>query len=341
MYDISIFGSDKRERKLSELGDILEKLDKAVDFEIFRPTLDKALSKERKGPGGRNRFDCVMMFKILVIGRLFNLSDDQAEYQINDRISFMRFLDLGMESTVPDAKTIWHYREELKNAGVMETLFNLFNEELEARGIITHEGSIVDATFVEVPEQHVHRDENEQIKAGKIPEEWSENKRRRKDTDARWAKKYSKAFFGFKDHVNVDKDSKVIVGYEVTSASVNDNQKLNDLVTEKDRVVYGDCGYVGKGFEEKFPEGVKSMIHEKAEINHPLTEEQKARNHEKSKIRCRVEHVFGYMETVLHGKRIRSIGIERAKFNIGIMNLVYNICRFAYLSGTPEPESLK
>ena len=92
MYDISIFGSDKRERKLSELGDILEKLDKAVDFEIFRPTLDKALSKERKGPGGRNRFDCVMMFKILVIGRLFNLSDDQAEYQINDRISFMRFL---------------------------------------------------------------------------------------------------------------------------------------------------------------------------------------------------------------------------------------------------------
>ena len=100
---------------------------------MFRATLEQAVRKKAKGPGGRRRFDVVMMFKILVLARLFNLCDEQTEYQINDRISFMRFLDLGLNSTIPDAKTIWLFRETLKNAGIMDILFAQFNSLLDQK----------------------------------------------------------------------------------------------------------------------------------------------------------------------------------------------------------------
>ena len=198
MEQIGIFSSEKRERKLSDLGDTLEQLNQIVEWEMFRPALDKATRKEAKGPGGRRRYDVVMMFKILVLARLYNLGDDQMEYQINDRISFMRFLDLGLSNTVPDAKTIWLFRETLKNAGIIEELFAQFNGLLEQKGLIAHEGTIVDATFVEAPRQRNHRDENQAIKDGRIPKEWQKPENRhklsQKDTDARWARKNNQTF---------------------------------------------------------------------------------------------------------------------------------------------------
>ena len=132
-----------------------------------------------------------MMFKILVLQRLFNLSDDQTEYQINDRMSFMRFLGLSLGDRVPDAKTIWLYRENLTKAGVIDQLFIDYCKELERNGIITHTGTIIDATFVDAPRQRNTREENKTIKSGKVPEEWTEetpkakHKLAQKDTDAR------------------------------------------------------------------------------------------------------------------------------------------------------------
>ena len=335
MEQLGIFSSAKRERKLSDLGDNLEQLNQIINWEMFRATLEGAVRKEAKGAGGRRRFDVVMMFKILVLARLFNLSDDQTEYQINDRISFMRFLDLGLSSTVPDAKTIWLFRETLKNAGVMEDLFAQFNALLEQKGLITREGTIVDATFVEVPKQRNHREENQAIKAGQVPEEWQKPENRhklaQKDTDARWTKKNNQTYYGYKDHVKADAKSKLITNYSVTSASVNDNQEFVGLLKQNDGLLYADCAYVGKKFVEQFPEGVTSMIHEKAEKSRPLTDAQKASNREKSRIRCRIEHIFGYMTGAMRGITVRSIGLARAKFNIGMMNLVYNLCRYSFL----------
>ena len=335
MEQLGILGSIKRQRKLSELGDNLEHLNQIIDWEMFRPMLAKAVRKPAKGPGGRPRFDVVKMFKILVLSRLFNLSDDQTEYQINDRISFMRFLDLGLYDTVPDAKTIWLFRETLKEAEIMEDLFAEFNALLERKGLITHEGTIVDATFVETPKQRNNKEENETIKAGQVPEEWkkpeNEHKLSQKDTDARWAKKNNQTYFGYKDHVKADATSKLITNYSVTGASVNDNQEFIGLLTKEDKVIYADKGYAGKKYAEQLPEGAVNMIHEKAEKNRPLTEDQKASNKTKSKIRCRIEHIFGYMTGAMHGITIRSIGLARAKFNIGMMNLVYNLCRYTFL----------
>ncbi len=133
---------------------------------MFRGKLNKCFAKEPKGPGGRPPFDYVLMFKVLVLQRLYNLSDAQMQYQLLDRLSFPRFLGLGLHSNVPDEKTIWAFREKLTEQGVIERLFGRFRAYLDEKGIIANNGSIFDATFVEVPRQRNSRDENDQIRGG-------------------------------------------------------------------------------------------------------------------------------------------------------------------------------
>jgi Transposase domain (DUF772) len=117
---------DERYARLSEAGDPLEKLNAVVPWEVFRKPLAKALKRSDGAKGGRPPYDPVMMFKIMVLQALYSLSDDQAEFQIQDRLSFMRFLGLGLGERVPDAKTIWLFREHLTQAGAVEKLFARF-----------------------------------------------------------------------------------------------------------------------------------------------------------------------------------------------------------------------
>ena len=332
MKTLNFFAEDDRLAKLSKLGDQLEKLNRVMDWEIFKPSLKDVFAKETKGAGGRPPYDYVMMFKILILQRIYNIADDQTEFQINDRMSFMRFLGLALGETVPDSKTIWNFRDTLTKAGVIESLFALFTQELEACGIVTHKGTIVDATFVDAPKQRNTREENKRIKEGEVPEDWSEHKRRQKDTDARWTKKNNAVHFGYKDHIKVDADSKIITKYAVTSANVHDSQEFTDFLDDTDVAVYADSAYVG----QEVPAQVRAEICEKGYRNHLLTEEQKKTNCDKSKIRCRIEHVFGYMAGSMRGITFRGIGKTRADFNIGLTNLVYNICRYATLL-QPKP----
>ena len=328
MEQFSLFAEENRQNKLRALGDCLERL-KVIDWELFRPELKKALHKEHKSNAGRPPYDCVLLFKILVLQRLYNLSDDQTEYQINDRISFMRFLGIGLSSKVPDAKTIWLFRDTLTQSGVISRLFRLFESQLEARGLITHKGTIIDATFVDAPRQRNSRDENKQIKIGEMPEEWSKNphKLAQKDTDARWTKNGDELHYGYKDHTKVDADSKLITEYSVTPANVHDSNEFLGLLDESDEVVYADSAYIGR----ELPEHIENRVCEKGFRGKALTNEQKESNRVKSKTRCRIEHVFGYMTVSMHGLTVRSIGLKRAEFNIGITNLVYNICRYTFL----------
>lgn len=310
-------------------------MNKAIDWEQFRPVLAAVLKKEPKGAGGRPPYDCILMFKILILQRIYNLSDDQTEYQINDRMSFMRFLGLGLEDRVPDAKTIWLFRDTLTKADVAQKLFDGFTAQLEAKHLITRTGTIVDATFMDAPRQRNRRDENATIKAGSIPEDWKQecrkNKLRQKDTDARWTKKGDEVHYGYKNHVKADAESKLITGYAVTSANVHDSQVLAELVDDTDYVLYADSAYCGENIFAALPKGLELKVHEKGSRNHPLTEEQKACNQEKSRIRVRIEHIFGFMTNSMYGITVRSIGKLRARFNAGITNLVYNICRYEFL----------
>ena len=133
MKEKGLFDEEDRLRVLSKLGDSLEKLNEKINWEIFKPILKKALNKEAKGLGGRPAYDYVMMFKIIILQRLYNISDDQTEYQINDRLSFMRFLGLELKDKVPDAKTIWLFKEKLIEARVSKKLFEKFWKEREVK----------------------------------------------------------------------------------------------------------------------------------------------------------------------------------------------------------------
>ncbi|VAW76704.1 Mobile element protein [hydrothermal vent metagenome] len=223
------------------------------------------------------------MFKVLVLQQLYNLSDDQIEYQIRDRLSFMRFLDLGVEDRVPDAKTVWAYREKLTEAGMMKTLFDKFDAYLRNNGYLAMGGQIVDASIVPVPRQHNKRDETEKIKAGETPQGWegTPNKKRQKDGDARWTKKHGKSHYGYKNHINVDRRHKFVRTYEVSDASVHDSQTFDGLIdpgnTSSD--FWGDSACRSQKIESKLEErGLRSHIHHKGRRGKPLTERQKKVN---------------------------------------------------------------
>lgn len=335
-HQFGFFDESNRLGRLSSMGDPLEKIAQAVDFEIFRPVLAQVFKRDTQKQRGRPPFDLLLMFKILLLQQWYSMADDKTEYLINDRLSFQRFLGLSLGSKVPDAKTIWLFRETLTKSGEEKMLFELFKEQMENKGILTRTGSIVDASFVEAPKQRNTRDENERIKNGEIPEEWkkSPDKLRQKDTDARWTKKNNENHYGYKNHIKIDKVSKLIVDYDVTSASVHDSQRIVQLVEAQDQELYADSAYVGAELHEdirKKNPAIKLKIHEKGYRNHPLTDEQKASNKEKSRIRARVEHVFGHMTQSMGGLVVRSIGIFRARCSISLQNLAYNLSRYRYL----------
>ena len=330
---IGFFDEDFRLGKLSQLGDPLERLSKGIDFEIFRPILTEKLHVEPKNKGGRRPYDYILMMKILVLQRYYNISDDQAEYQICDRLSFMRFLGLTIADDVPDSKTIWLFRERLTDLGLVEILFDTFIKKLEELNLIIHEGKIIDASFVEVPRQRNRRDENAQIKAGETPQEWlsEPNKLAQKDTDARWTKKNEETFYGYKNHIKADSKSKLITAYEVTDAAVHDSQPTCSLLDAKDegQPLHIDSAYVGETLDKKLREEKKVIpqVIEKGYRSNPLTEDQKKSNKEKSRTRVRVEHIFGFVENSMNGSFIKSIGKQRCTAIIGLINLVYNLFR--------------
>ena len=333
------FDIHERTAKLTEMGDPLVALKGLIDWEAFRPCLNVVYDKPRKSNAGAKPIDVVLMLKILVLQHLNNLSDDRIEYQIRDRLSFMRFLGLQIESRVPDAKTIWLFRERLKELNLIEELFEKFHEQLAAQGYVAKAGQMIDATFVEAPRQRNNREENATIKSGKIPQEWYQNpnKLRQKDTDARWTKKNQEKHYGYKNHINADQTNKLVQSFAVSNAAVHDSQVFEELLDQtidtegKKRPIYADSAYRSKDQEESLADkGFESQIHEKGSRCHPLTDEQKASNRIKSKTRARVEHVFG-AQHAMGGHIVRTIGIARARAKIGMMNLIYNMRRMIQL----------
>ena len=336
MGQLSFFDGENILNALSKQGDPLEKLDSVISWKIFKPMLKRAMKKERKSNAGRLPYDYLMMFKILILQRMYNLSDAQIQFQILDRYSFKRFLGISDENHIPDEKTIWLFRETLTNKEVIEKLFDKFNNFLDEMGYKAKKGQLIDASFVEVPKQRNSREENEQIKNGEKPPEWEATpfKNRQKDKDARWTKKDGKAYYGYKNHINADSKFKLIRKYKHTSANVHDSQVFEDLLdgSNGSKAIWADSAYSSEDTEKKLKRRkYRSNICRKGSRNNPLSGFQQSLNHKKSKIRCRVEHVFGYMENSMKSGIIRCIGSKRAGGLIGLINLTYNINRYAQL----------
>ena len=327
----------------------LRRLNTIIDWEIFRPIIKKIHIHEEGGPG-RPPFDPVLMFKILILQKLYGLSDDSMEVELYDSISIMEFLDLDLSCRRPDAKTIWHFKEELRRRGIENDLFSRFDMFLRKQGYETKKGVICDASFVEVPVQRITQKESIQLSAGVSPEAWTQketdsektiqrkkHRAAQRDTDAKWTTKNNRSFFGFKNHVLVDSETKLIHAFEVTPASVHDS-KMTDKLLEKvkrGQIFYADSAYKSRKTDLKLKaKGIQNRICLKGSRAGKLSGEQKMWNRQKvSRVRSRVEHVFGDMKWYC-GDFIRTIGIERAKLQISLCNLLYNFRRLATLTAT-------
>src|SRR6201984_1848822 len=346
-----IFDVDERLKHLSGLGDHLEAFAAAVDFEMFRADPVAALAYSDGAQGGRPPFDPVMMFKILVIAAMDNLSDERAEFLINDRMSFMRFLGLTLADRVPDARTIWLFREKLTKAGAIEALFERFDAALRASGYIAMSGQIVDATLVAVPRQRNTDEEKKAIKEGLIPQNWKDKpaKLRQKDRDARWTVKFTKAkpkedssaprvdraipVFGYQNHISIERGFVCIRKGAAPHAAAYEGTRLHEGLLNRSNTasgVWADTAYrsaANEAFMEK--NGFVSRVHRKKPKGRPMPAEMRRANAAKS-IRSYVEHVFAEQKDRMN-LFVRTIGIARAKVKIGMANLVYNFNRLICL----------
>ena len=335
MMQTGLFDWQQRFEDLDKGGDPLAKLNSIIDWGLFRPALETIRDKERKSNAGRKPFDVILMFKILVIQSLYNLSDDQLEFHIRDRLSFMRFLGLSLGETVPDAKTIWLFREQLTEGKVIEKVFKRFDRFLRENGFAAKKGQIIDASIVQAPRQRNSRDENKQIKDGNPPEDWKPGKRRQKDVDARWTKKNGRTYYGYKNHISIDVKHKFVRTYEVTTASVHDSQVFEELLDPKNssRDVWADSAYRSENSLDYLSgEGYREHLQRKGCRHAKLTSWEIRGNYTRSKTRSRVEHVFGVQAQRAGNLLIRTIGFVRAKAKIGLRNLAYNLDRYAMLS---------
>ena len=324
-----LFSGAERREQHGAFRRPLAELDGVIDWEFFREEIELACGYSQIG---RRPHDPVLMFKIIVLQRYYDLSEEQTEFQILDRLSFQQFLGLEGGGKVPDKNAIWDFKERLGAAGA-RGLFERFNDYLSAVGLRAKGGKIVDASFVDVPRQHNTREENKEIKSGSEPEGWSEKKRAHKDTDARWTKKGGERHYGYKNHAKVARVTKLIDEFETSDAALHDSQAFDELMDEDaDSDVWADSAYQSKQSGEMLKKKkIRNHIHERAYRNRPLSDRQKARNTTKSRVRARVEHVFGF-QSMMGADRLRTIGLRRAQRGVGIANLVYNLFRFKQLN---------
>ena len=345
------FDVDERLAELSAKGDDLERLSALVDFELFRSSLEIAVPRGDRSKGGRPPFDHVLMFKVLILQAMHALSDERCEYLIKDRLSFMRFLGLGLADAVPDANTIWSFREALKKADAVDALFARFDAALREAGFLAMSGQIVDATIVAAPKQRNTLEEKKAIREGRIPDAWRDKpaKIAQKDRDARWTVKYSKAkpredgslppvdlaipAFGYKNHVSIDRGFGLIRKWTTTHAAAHDGARLEDVLDRTNTAsdVWADTAYRSAKNEAMLSRrGFVSRIHRKKPQGRPMPDRVRIANAQKSRVRSAVEHVFACQKGRM-GLFVRTIGIARAKVKIGLANLAYNMRRFIWL----------
>lgn len=349
---------EDRLRQLSARGDPLEKLSATVDFELFRPDLKAALGPRDVSKGGRPAFDVVLKFRMLVLQALHGLSLDQTEYLVRDRLSWMRFCRLGPGDAVPDANTLWDFREMLIAAGTLDALFARLDRAITEAGYLPMSGQIIDATLVAAPRQRNTDGEKAAIKAGKHAREiWPEKpaKARQKDVDARWTVKFSKAkpaedgtpridiaipTFGYKSHISMDRRHGIIRRQKVTDAAAHDGARLREgLIDETNTAsdVWADSAY-RSAENERYLAGIGkvSRIHRRKPKGKPMPRHTAKANARKSAVRAVIEHPFAHQKGPMK-LVIRTIGLARAEAAITLANMAYNIKRWCWLDRRSAP----
>ena len=350
MRQSGLFGLSDQLKRLSDCGDPLETMSGVVDFELFRPVLEKALAYGDGAKGGRPPYDPVAMFKVLILAAQNTVSDARTEFLIRDRLSWLRFLGFDLGAVTPDENTIRLFREKLTRAGALDALFAAFDRQLRERGYLPMGGQIVDATLVAAPKQRNTATEKEAIKAGRSAAEiWPDQpaKAAQKDIDARWTVKFAKArplpggrpgidiaipSFGYKSSIAICRRYGFIRSAKVTDGARFDGRMLRDVVTRDNTAsdVWADTAYRSQANETWLKSmGRVSRVHRKKPRGKPMSTRTSGANAKRSTVRARVEHVFARQKDQM-GLFIRTIGIARAEAKITLANLAYNIDRLVF-----------
>ena len=327
-----LFSADHRRKKIDHLGDPLAEIGKYIDFAALAAQLDQVAPRPVSSQGGRPAFPTETMVRILVLKRLYNLSDEQMEYQLLDRMSYPRFCGLSDATNIPDRTTIWTFENRIGQTGA-QALFDGVSGQLLRCGYIARGGQIIDATLIPAPKQRFTRADQAQLKQDAMPADWTPAKRRQKDLDASWTKKHGRSHHGYKLSINVDKRYKIIRQFETDTASTHDSQHFDAVLdrANTNRDVFADKGYPSAQREAALKAaGYRNKIQRKGARNHPLSACQARRNQRIAKTRARVEHVFAAI-TQMGGKLIRTLGQARANFAMTMMATGYNLKRLVYL----------
>jgi IS5 family transposase len=327
-----LLADDGYVHKVDAIGDPLQKIEAVVDFSALAQAVERIAPRPEQPKGGRPPYPTDVMVRVLVVKRLHGLSDEQTEFQLLDRRSFRRFCGLEYSRNIPDRTTIWNFENRIGVDGVT-ALFTELDRQIRSKGLEARAGQIVDATLVPAPKQHFTREEKEILDQDAMPADWKPAKRRQKDLDASWTKKHGKSYHGYKFTVSVDRKHKFIRTWVPDTACVHDSQHLEAALDEwnTSAEIYADKGYVGAEREERLREqGYRPQIQRKAKKGKMLSACQERRNRRIARVRARVEHVFAAI-TQWGGKRIRTIGQARANFAMGMMVVVYNMRRLAFL----------
>lgn len=287
----------------------LERLAREVDW----ADLGALLSPLRAGRGGRPPFDALLMVKVLVLQRIYGLSDHGLEEALDDRVSFRRFVGLSLEDTPPDHSTICRFRNRLLEADLGEALFVAFERQLAARGLIVKQGTMIDASLVATPFRPGSRD----------------GLRAPVDGDAANTARQGRSggHFGYKLHIGVDHGSRLIRRVTLTPANVNDTVPADDLVCGDEKAVYADKAYAKHARRQWLrAQGIKPRImHKSWGGAPPLTRWQQRHNALIAPIRAQVEGVFATLKRWRGFDCVRYKGLARNRNDSFLLALAYNM----------------
>lgn len=293
----------------------LDEIHELIDWKQIEKRLININNKET----GVRAWPPLMMFKILLLQSFYNLSDPACEKQLARDLLFRRFVCLSLVESVPDHSTIWRFRNQLQELGLLEELFKEINEQLSNRGLLIKNGhaSIIDASVVQA--KNNRRKKNA---AGENTQDPEASYNTKKGADGR-----QKTTYGFKAHINTDEDG-FILAETLTTGKVHDSQVFEELLTGEEAAVYADSAYKSKAHDKVLEkEKIQNGILNRAYRNTPLTDEQKRHNSYASQVRYVVERTFGILKRYYGLAKARYMGIKRNQARLTISCIAYNLKR--------------
>lgn len=300
----------------------LERIADEFDWDRF----DSLVEDIHSSGEGRPSYRPLTMVKVLLLEQWYNLSDPQMEEALSDRISFRRFVGLGLEDDTPDHSTISRFRSELARRELSEKLFEELECQLDKRGLMLKEGTLMDATLVEAQVRRPPLSEGRGAKSGRAP-----------DADWTYSGRGSRTHFGYKAHVGVDAGTGLVRKAELTSAKVYESEVADNLVSGDEGAVYADRAYESKRRRRWLRSmGINDRImHRSHKHQSELPHWQKRRNELIDPRRKLVEKVFGTLKRSYGYSRVRYRGLERNAVEMCLKLMAYNFRKALRLTGYP------